>query len=149
MYRQGLRYTESMYKFFLRWGPVLVWMIVIFVFSSKQSISVSDRQVTNFLFFKTLHLIEYAILYAFSFRAFHMSFPSSPKKHHLFAAFELTIVYALTDELHQLFVPSRGGKLQDVIIDAIGASGAWFFLLYVLPILPKKLKALAKSWHFS
>ena len=32
-----------------------------------------------------------------------------------------TVLYAGTDEFHQLFVPGRSGQLGDVVIDAVGA----------------------------
>ncbi len=31
------------------------------------------------------------------------------------------ILYAITDEIHQLFVPGRGTEVTDVLIDGIGA----------------------------
>ena len=34
----------------------------------------------------------------------------------------VVIVYAASDEIHQLFVPSREGTLRDVIIDTIGGT---------------------------
>jgi VanZ family protein len=33
----------------------------------------------------------------------------------------ICIIYAVSDELHQLFVPGRGCQLKDVIIDTAGA----------------------------
>jgi len=30
-------------------------------------------------------------------------------------------LYAVTDEIHQLFVPGRSGELRDVMIDSIAA----------------------------
>ena len=33
----------------------------------------------------------------------------------------ICILYAISDELHQLFVPGRGGQVKDVIIDSSGA----------------------------
>ncbi|MCI8659817.1 MAG: VanZ family protein [Lachnospiraceae bacterium] len=35
-------------------------------------------------------------------------------------AFLLTVLYACTDEFHQIFVPGRAGLIQDVLIDSIG-----------------------------
>lgn len=32
------------------------------------------------------------------------------------------MLYACTDEYHQLFVPGRSGQLRDVMIDAVGAA---------------------------
>lgn len=33
----------------------------------------------------------------------------------------ICILYAISDEVHQLFVPGRGGQIKDVIIDSAGA----------------------------
>lgn len=33
----------------------------------------------------------------------------------------IAVVYAMTDEIHQLFVPGRSGKVLDVLIDSAGA----------------------------
>ena len=44
----------------------------------------------------------------------------------------LCIGYAITDELHQAFVPGRTPKLMDVLIDSSGASiGIGMFLLFI------------------
>ncbi|UYJ41604.1 MAG: VanZ family protein [Lachnospiraceae bacterium] len=34
----------------------------------------------------------------------------------------IAVLYACTDEYHQLFVPGRSGQLRDVMIDAVGAA---------------------------
>ena len=36
----------------------------------------------------------------------------------------LSVAYALSDEVHQIFVPGRNGTLLDVAVDSVGASGA-------------------------
>ena len=110
-------------------------MTVIFFFSSRHSVSVSPEYWLNFLFFKTLHLIEYAVLFTLLSRA---------TQSHL-KAFIVTVLYAMTDELHQQFVPSREGKPRDVIIDAIGAGLTWYYLVKLLPKAPKVLKDLVRN----
>ncbi len=40
------------------------------------------------------------------------------------------LAYAVTDELHQYFVPGRGCQLRDILIDASGAAGG--ILLYLV-----------------
>ena len=35
-------------------------------------------------------------------------------------SFLIALSYAFTDEIHQLFVPGRGGRLTDVLIDLLG-----------------------------
>ena len=35
-------------------------------------------------------------------------------------SFSITFIYACMDEIHQLFIPVRSGKINDVLIDSIG-----------------------------
>ena len=46
-------------------------------------------------------------------------------------AFVLSLLYAISDELHQTFVPGRSGRLTDVGFDSLGALLAlglvWWF----------------------
>lgn len=108
------------------WGPPLVWMSIIFFFSSRESVAVSDVYTWNFIFFKTLHMIEYAGLYFLLFRAILQNDRSSDlKKRALIAAFVLTFLYAVSDEIHQTYVPTREGTFRDVGIDVFG-----MFLMY-------------------
>jgi VanZ family protein len=58
----------------------------------------------------------------------------------------LAVLYAISDEVHQSFVPTREGTLRDVIIDAIGALLAWTALTQLLHTLPAKLKKWAANW---
>lgn len=132
-------------KFIRFWGPVVLWMIVIFLFSTRQKVAISDSYAVSFLFFKTLHLIEYTFLYVVSYRAFLNS--GIQKKWAFMYAWILTVLYAITDEIHQLFVPTREGKLRDVIIDAIGGGIGWIILVQLLPKAPKRLKQLVKQWQ--
>ena len=38
----------------------------------------------------------------------------------LLTALGMTVLYACSDELHQLFVPGRAGMIRDVLIDSVG-----------------------------
>lgn len=46
------------------------------------------------------------------------------------AAFSLAVVYGISDEIHQSFVPGRDAAIFDVAVDAVGAAAAlmlvWF-----------------------
>lgn len=70
------------------------------------------------VFVKGWHVIEYAILCLLILRLL-------PRRPHL--AFALSVAYAATDEWHQTFVPRRGGRWTDVVIDAGGALAALLF----------------------
>jgi len=128
------------------WGPVLVWMAIIFFLSGRQSVQVSDQNVVNFLFFKTLHVVEYAILYILSYRAVKNTSEKSNVVIPYAIAMGITLLYAASDEFHQTFVPTREGRLRDVIIDALGAVTAWIILAQLLPKTPAKLRLLAKRF---
>lgn len=129
------------------WGPPVVWMTVIFLLSSRQGISVSDEYILNFLVFKTLHVIEYAMLFTLNFRALKGTYPRLNTTVIAQGAFGITVLYAASDEFHQMSVPTREGALRDVIIDAFGAGIAWILILKLLPRAPGKLRSLAKSLH--
>ena len=89
------------------WLPVVVWAVVIFVFSS-----IPDFGGSNLLLRKLAHTAEYAILGALLVRATGRAWP----------AFGLGVLYAASDEIHQTFVSGRHGSPVDVAIDAVGVA---------------------------
>jgi VanZ family protein len=93
-----------------RWFPVLLWAGVIFAFSSIPSLS-SGLGTWDLVLRKGAHMTEYAILAVLLVRATGS-----------YAwAFALTVAYAASDEVHQVFVRGRQGSPFDVGIDAVGA----------------------------
>ena len=93
-----------------RWAPVVAWAAVIFAFSSVPSLS-SGLGTWDLVLRKCAHMTEYAILAVLLLRATGAAS----------WAFALTVAYAVTDEVHQLFVRGRHGSPVDVAIDALGA----------------------------
>lgn len=91
--------------------------------SLYEMISVIDHYVR-----KTAHFLEYALLAVLVCRALKIDIE---KKTHLFGtALAICSFYAVTDELHQYFVPGRSCQIKDVIIDSGGAfTGICLFLL--------------------
>lgn len=92
-----------------RWLPVVVWCAVIFAFSAVPSLG-TGLGTWDLLLRKAAHLTEFAILGGLLLRAL----PRPP------AAFALGVLYAISDEIHQTFVPGRAGRPLDVAIDAVG-----------------------------
>ncbi|MBI1974847.1 MAG: VanZ family protein, partial [Parcubacteria group bacterium] len=43
-------------------------------------------------------------------------------------AFWVAVIYAITDEIHQIFVPGREATIRDFLIDALGAFLAGLFI---------------------
>lgn len=105
------------------WGPGAIWMGFIFYLSSHQRVKATDSYLIDFAIFKTLHMIEYGLLYFFIFRAFYSRLSDQISlRQKMKWAFFISLIYAFTDEIHQRFVPTRNGQLKDVLIDLIGIS---------------------------
>lgn len=68
---------------------------------------------------KTAHFTEYAVLGFFTYKA--VSCDVKDRKKAVLIAQLISTGYASTDEIHQLFVPGREGKVFDVMIDSCGA----------------------------
>ena len=94
---------------FSLWAPVVLWAAVIFALSSVPSLG-TDLGVWDTILRKGAHMTEYAILALLLFRALGSELP----------AFLFGLAYAVSDEIHQLFVSGRHGSPVDVAIDAAG-----------------------------
>ena len=73
---------------------------------------------------KIAHLTEYALLGLLAARAFRGSPREGLRARWFLAALALVVVYALVDEYHQSFVPSRTGSIYDSLIDMTGGLAA-------------------------
>ena len=120
-----------MKKILIYWLPPVLWMVLIFTLSSRQRIGISEVYVVNFIVFKILHMIEYALLYFLFFRAIYSQFSHHKTFAFLFAGIA-TLLFAISDELHQTAVPSREGTLRDVGIDTIGITLCFMYTKYNL-----------------
>jgi VanZ family protein len=74
----------------------------------------------NYMFRKACHFTEYFILTLLVVRAIQFG-RAELKASAFFGAAALSIVYAMTDELHQMFVAGRVASTTDVLVDASGA----------------------------
>ena len=98
--------------------PVVLWMGVIFAFSSREDVpkppgfSLDVTSVAG-------HLSVYAVLAALAWWALG-GLVRSPRQR-MAAAFCIAILYGLSDEWHQSFVPGRTPDAWDLVVDAIGA----------------------------
>jgi len=117
-----------------------MWMGFIFSLSSQSKISVTQTFVYDFMIFKTLHMIEYAFLYLLFFRAFNSiknkNFPYVLK---LVLPIIISFVYSISDEFHQLYVPTRSGQWKDTGIDLLGIILMYTFVKRYFRVLKKYL----------
>ncbi len=122
---------KSLYRLLKYWLPPFLWMVCIFVLSSRQHFTITKTYFLDFLIFKFLHMVEYALLYILIFRAFYLG--RNKKKlleSSLLYSFIFSVLYALSDEFHQTLVPTREGRLRDVLIDTSGIFLVFIFLKY-------------------
>ena len=75
-------------------------------------------ETLSFIVRKCAHMSEYALLCILW--VLYMKEARFSKAYML--AYGLTVIYAVSDEMHQLFVPGRSAQLSDVCIDACGAA---------------------------
>ena len=100
----------------LKWMPALVFMVVIFLFSSQPSIDLPDFGLVDRLVKKGGHMLGYGLLALSYWNGFGFERKKRP------LAWLLAVLYALTDEFHQSFVSGRHPSIWDVLIfDNLGA----------------------------
>ena len=145
----------------LSWVAVVLWMGLIFYLSAQvadQSAKLSsgitqfiisiihgifpkiniDLESLGFLVRKLAHFLCYLVLGVLVLNAFGKCGVKGYKRI-LFSAI-VCILYAASDEIHQLYVPGRGGQIRDVLIDSFGA-GTGFLLYFAIG----KLNAMKKE----
>lgn len=100
-------------------------MAVIFVFSSMSVLRSPFETLFDLIVRKLAHVGEYAILTLLLIRAFRLYGFSYGRV--LLMAAVISALYAISDEIHQTFVPGRSGIWRDILIDSIGIAGgmAW------------------------
>lgn len=141
------------------WIPAIIWMSVIFYMSAQpaaESNSLStgitnqiietlgrfisidvETSTSNILVSqlnhyvrKSAHFIIYFILgILVTFALVKNGF----RHKELCVSFLFCVLFAISDEVHQLFVPGRGGMLKDVMLDSLGSlMGIVFYYLCLL-----------------
>jgi VanZ family protein len=102
----------------MSWGPVVVYLAVIFIGSSFPALP----EIPGGLSDKAAHAAEYAVLGVLLTRALAGPRWLSAPFPYIAGAVVLAGAYGLSDECHQLFVPGRTFDLKDLLADVVGAS---------------------------
>lgn len=129
-----------------------MWMAVIFWFSANShdaSTSQSDtiiglipyatswpQEVATLLVRKAAHIFIYFVLGLLMLNAAKDAVLSNKRAILLSVLF--VMLYAISDEIHQVFVPGRGPQVTDVLIDTV--AGAVGILIYYFVGKTKLLK---------
>ena len=115
---------------FLRWLPAIATMIVIFLFSSLPSSEVPSFGFLDVLIQNGGHFLGYVLL------ALAFGFALPPRFARLkrsIVIVALALMYALSDEYHQSFVPGRNASWWDIFVDGVGATTAALLLMRYSP----------------
>lgn len=127
---------------------VILWMTLIFIMSSSNSIESNNQSgyivnyianlfnITNlntlsYIVRKLAHLTEYFIL---GFLVINMI---TCYKKKTYISIIICILYAISDELHQSLVPGRSPQIKDIIIDSIGSLSGILTYLCILNTINK------------
>lgn len=110
---------RAMARRWLPWLAVMAVMAFIFLASSQSGLRVSEDAAVDKPFRITGHLLAFGSLAGLLLVS--LSWGRPPVLRDAALALGITVLYALSDELHQSFVPDRTGRPDDVFIDALGA----------------------------
>lgn len=132
-----MKHKKQKKKKLISWILLLSWMAFIFYMSqqtgqvssgqsgkivlllSKIGIKISQENISNITFIirKSAHFTEYFILYILLFNVIKNYLHT---KKIIFYSIMGVVIYAVSDELHQYFVPGRSAAIKDVFIDSCG-----------------------------
>lgn len=145
---------------------VILWMGLIFYFSNQEasvSTTQSDKIIeivnvvaknnesfkdillklyeskgASFVIRKSAHMFSYFVLAILSFIMVytHKENINLSIKY----SFLISILYAISDEIHQLFIPGRSGMIQDVFIDGIGVVVGIIIITIIFKLFIKNKK---------
>lgn len=121
--------ANKKFQRFEKWFLLIIWASGIYYLSSQPLEFLAAFDQWTWLIRKFAHIFEFGVLTFLIFRILKYT----EKRHiywDLFWAFAFAILYAISDEYHQTFVPGRVGNYKDVLIDSIGGIIA-VWLLYL------------------
>lgn len=130
---------------------VFLWMFLIFLMSSfdatesaNQSnfivniitniFKIENIEVLSFIIRKLAHYTEYLIL---GFLTINMLNKNDISKKYLISIL-ICLIYAISDEIHQLFTPGRACQIKDILIDSIGSITG----IYLYKLISKRKKSI-------
>lgn len=136
-----------------RWIPVVLWMSLIFILSHQDATRSSQLsgglmtavmdalaglfkgisiqpETLHFILRKGAHFTAYLVLGLLA------AYAQEPKRRKEWLwTLIICIVYAVSDEYHQTFIPGRSGELRDVLIDSAGSFTGLVFYGLTLNLL--------------
>lgn len=136
----------------LPWALVILWMAVIFFYSHQpatESVDLSsgitqkildiitttapdiklDQDSLHTFIRKSAHFGVYLILGVLVTNGLMQNNMSKPKM--ILLALLICVLYAISDEIHQLYIPGRSGQVSDVLLDSAGGLVGVLFYIFI------------------
>ncbi len=106
----------------LNWVAVIIWGAVIYAVSDIPNLR-TDLGLMDYVLRKIVHIAIYGALYALFYRAYRGSFKKN-KFNSFIVSIIFCLLFAVSDEFHQSFVPGRSGSIIDALL--FDGSGSLF-----------------------
>ena len=137
---------------------IILWMGIVFYFSHQPSIKSAKLSggITNRVlsFYngwenktpkqkkdaeKVIRKIAHFSIYTLGgiLILLHMNLYKISTKKKILLSFLIGAFYAITDEIHQLFIPGRSGEIRDVCIDSLGIITGIIIMILINVIVSK------------
>lgn len=125
--------NKSTKSFLSRWLPVLLWAALIYWLSNESNpykyisapvrIWLKNNRLFDYRMWEIsgllMHLTLFAVLAILIIRV--LAWQKRPRFAHFFFAFILAVLYAVSDEIHQSYVPDRAFEVLDLSLNTSGA----------------------------
>lgn len=125
-------------KFLNLWLPPVLWAAMIFKFSSGNVPSASSDYWIDFVVKKAGHLLLFATLAIFIYRA--LLGEGMDRKKAAILAVVTSLFYGISDEIHQMYTQGREARIRDVVIDGVGAGIIILSLYKYISKFPENLR---------
>ncbi len=149
MKKEGIKMTIKLKRIILML-LLLIWMFVVFSFSNQDATTSTGTSniivlkvaeafdiveqdgidQISFVVRKLAHFTLYAVGGIISFGLLS-TYSTNLKKKFLISEI-ICMLYAISDEIHQSFVPGRSAEIKDVVIDSLGAFCGMFFVYKII-----------------
>lgn len=140
---------------------IVLWMILVFYLSNQgaddsaqlsgglarkvleilhilDGKTIEEQAIIETVFRKLAHFCLYTL--GGVLILLHINLYEISDKNKVIISWSIGIAYAITDELHQLFVPGRSGEIRDVCLDSLGLITGIILLLIFLKFIERRKK---------
>lgn len=128
-------------------SDVIADYVIDAVYPDYENMDVAEKESLHsnvvFIVRKGAHITEFAVLGVLT--SLLISQYIDKRRIWYPASIVCSVIYASTDEFHQLFVPGRGGQVRDVLIDSIGILIGCSAVLLMITLIKRRTAAQKKK----